>query len=271
MATSPYRRPRSARASPYTRPKDGFKEPPVPPLELQHLSSSSEQEIEARLPCSPDSSSYGPMRRAHSNSASPSPWMETNAVGVHSDAGGCNYQEDESLVVLDHEHALLGVFDGHGGVDAARYCREQLHSNVVAGPELQMGDICGALRRGLMATEEGLIEMQCVNASAGQPACGMLSGATVVSLLLRDGVITVGWAGDFGGVELNTRRKLPGLSGKPEMCSRMLLPTDEFAILASDGLWDVLTSQEAVGIARAELQKAKGTSWNSSSHEKSSL
>lgn len=34
----------------------------------------------------------------------------------------------------------------------------------------------------------------------------------------------------------------------------MLLPTDEFAILASDGLWDVLTSQEAVGIARAELQ-----------------
>ena len=58
----------------------------------------------------------------------------------------------------------------------------------------------------------------------------------------------------MGGLERATCAKLPGLSGVPDVASQLIEPSDEFAILASDGLWDVISSQEAVAIARAELQ-----------------
>jgi len=43
------------------------------------------------------------------------------------------------------------------------------------------------------------------------------------------------------------------LSGTPEVCLHAIAPSDEFAILATDGLWGKVSTDEAVGIARAEL------------------
>ena len=50
------------------------------------------------------------------------------------------------------------------------------------------------------------------------------------------------------------RDKLPGLTAVPEMRSEPLQADDEFVILATDGLWDVLSSKRVVSICRAELR-----------------
>ena len=47
--------------------------------------------------------------------------------------------------------------------------------------------------------------------------------------------------------------KSPGLTAQPEVVSEPLRSEDEFLILATDGLWDVVSSDEAVRIARADL------------------
>lgn len=45
-----------------------------------------------------------------------------------------------------------------------------------------------------------------------------------------------------------------GLRAQPELVSEPLRAEDEFAILATDGLWDVMSPAEAVQLARAELR-----------------
>ena len=45
------------------------------------------------------------------------------------------------------------------------------------------------------------------------------------------------------------------LIATPEISVEQLLPDDEFAILACDGLWDVISSQQAVNYVRRQLTK----------------
>ena len=52
--------------------------------------------------------------------------------------------------------------------------------------------------------------------------------------------------------------KPAGLSALPELRSEPLTPEDEFVILGSDGLWGVVRPDDAVRLARAELQAYDG-------------
>jgi len=56
---------------------------------------------------------------------------------------------------LDLEYAFFGIFDGHGGQEAAAFAKEHLMRNIVT----QQGfwsdddeDICGAIKDGFLAT-----------------------------------------------------------------------------------------------------------------------
>ena len=49
-------------------------------------------------------------------------------------------------------------------------------------------------------------------------------------------------------------RKPAGLISEPEIVSEPLRSSDEFVVLASDGLWDVMAPDEAVRLARSELR-----------------
>ena len=58
----------------------------------------------------------------------------------------------------------------------------------------------------------------------------------------------------LGDLDATTGSKPPGLSGEPELRSELTQAEDEFVVLGSDGLWGAIDSEEAVRIARAELQ-----------------
>lgn len=44
---------------------------------------------------------------------------------------------------------------------------------------------------------------------------------------------------------------------EPDITRRCLTPDDKFVLIASDGLWDVLSDQEAVDVADAELMVSR--------------
>jgi len=84
------------------------------------------------------------------------------------------------------------------------------------------------------------IEAARVLAEGGQVEGGRLSGWLSVSRAL--------------GNYKSGCSKPAGLSAEPELRSEELRVDDEFVILASDGLWGVLSDEDAVRIARAELR-----------------
>jgi len=49
-------------------------------------------------------------------------------------------------------------------------------------------------------------------------------------------------------------RKIPGLTAEPQLLSQHLKHDDEFVVLATDGLWDVMSPEEVVRIAGSELR-----------------
>ena len=51
-------------------------------------------------------------------------------------------------------------------------------------------------------------------------------------------------------------RKIPGLTAEPQLLSQPLKHDDEFVVLATDGLWDVMSPEEVVRIAGSELRES---------------
>jgi len=58
-----------------------------------------------------------------------------------------------------------------------------------------------------------------------------------------------------GDMDKITGEKTVGLSSTPVVSSFTIGPGDEFVLLASDGLWDVMQTERAVELARSELTK----------------
>ena len=221
-------------------------------------------------------------------------------AGVHTDPGGLGYNEDESVVHAPRQagYAICAVYDGHGGSQAARLCRERLHVHATGSVQWQRGDARGALKYAFRAVEA---EIRSLPANGGRR-----SGATaLVALVTPQQVLHLAWAGDcravlcraggtahtlttdhtaacererqrvereggtvahgrLGGFLEVTRAlgdldehgfKPAGLSAAPQLKSQPLRsPDDEFLILATDGLWDALSADDAVRIARDELR-----------------
>ena len=101
--------------------------------------------------------------------------------------------------------------------------------------------------------------------AAGQVNVPRLNGVLSVSRAFGDAAFK---AGGEGGGESDEGGGGGGggagaLTAEPEVTHRALGPFDTFLLLASDGLWDVMTSQEAVGLlssARRVLNVAPSSS-----------
>ncbi|RMZ57697.1 hypothetical protein APUTEX25_001897 [Auxenochlorella protothecoides] len=193
-------------------------------------------------------------------------------------------------------HALLGVFDGHRGPQAAQYLAERL-------PGLLEGALPGSsgaaawLAAGLAAADAGFCSEWGAGRERSARGGGPCPGSTALLVLLSCRRAALAWVGDGRAVLCRGGRALaltaehtPGLEGERARIARAggrltgregglrlgaaglsvsraigdldlrqdglipdadklevdLRPLDDFVILASDGLWDVMTNQEAV-------------------------
>ncbi|GMH39927.1 hypothetical protein BSKO_07831 [Bryopsis sp. KO-2023] len=225
---------------------------------------------------------------------------------------------------------LFAVYDGHGGVEAAKHCSERMHANFLeAWEEREVQDMLA------QAEEEHLLATQHNSAKSGAPLKrthtksseevasvfhksfmttdkefiqddqSALVGSTAVVSLVGPKNVFVGYCGDSRAVLCRNGRALPlTVDHKPERddetervqdaggqvlffngarvmgllaMSRAIgdrslrpfvipdpevtiihrLPEDELLILATDGLWDVVSNQEACTLAMRCMQRAR--------------
>ena len=269
--------------------------------------SSTEETTEPPRPRTSNAKAEGPLAKV---------LKKPLKVGISSDQGGCEHMEDATLKhhPLGGDFAFCGVFDGHGGDQAAKFCAKNLHLHVMAQPSFYSGDQRAALRDGFRKTEADLMYEQSNSRRGGDSVHGGdggrtgCCGTTALLMLLCAEQLHVAWLGDCravlcragsafaltvdhslkdaaerqraiadgGRVEggrlggyLEVARALGdfdhtqgckprGLSAQPSLRSEAVRADDEFVILASDGLWGVVTSEDAVRIARAELAAYDG-------------
>ncbi|VVB02850.1 unnamed protein product [Arabis nemorensis] len=202
------------------------------------------------------------------------------------------FAEVESDDEGPRKKAFFGVFDGHGGSNAAEFAAMNLRNNIEAAMAGERSREDGysierAIRDGYNKTDEDFLKE------------GSKGGACCVTALISNGELAVSNAGDCravisrGGVaealttdhnpsQANELKRIEALGGyvdccngvwriqgtlavsrgigdrylkkwviaEPETRTLRIKPELEFLILASDGLWDKVTNQEAVDVVR---------------------
>jgi len=188
----------------------------------------------------------------------------------------------------DPKVALFGVFDGHGGKNAAEFASENMPKFMAEEmKKADGGEIEGAVKRGYLKTDEEFLKRD------------QSGGACCVTAVLRKGGLVVSNAGDcravlsragkaealtsdhrasredekeriesLGGFVVNYRGtwRVQGslavsrgigdahlkqwIVADPDTRTLLVDQQCEFLILASDGLWDKIDNQEAVDLAR---------------------
>ncbi|KAJ7957994.1 putative Protein phosphatase 2c [Quillaja saponaria] len=246
------------------------------------------------------------------NVASNSPFNEQSGFlpvfrsGSCAERGPKQYMEDEHICVDDLiEHlsatsdipspgAFYGVFDGHGGVDAAAFTRNNILKFIVEDSHFP---ICveKAIKSAFLKADYAFADACSLDISSGTTALtALVFGRTLIIANAGDCRAVLGRRGRaiemskdhkpnctserlrierLGGViydgylngQLSVARALGDwhmkgpkgsacpLSAEPELQETHLSEDDEFLIMGCDGLWDVMSSQCAVTIARKEL------------------
>ncbi|XP_057813869.1 probable protein phosphatase 2C 2 [Cryptomeria japonica] len=202
----------------------------------------------------------------------------------------------------DSRKAFFGVFDGHGGRKAADFAAERLGQNIAdAVTENGKGDchMEDVVRTGYLTTDEAFSKQNinsgacCVTALITGDLMVVANAGDCRAVLSRDGnaeALTCdhrverederqriedlgGYVDCHNGVwrvqgllavsrsigDINMKELI---SAEPEMKKLTITPDCEFLILASDGLWDKISNQEAVDTSRAlcveKLRSAEG-------------
>ncbi|KAI5069013.1 hypothetical protein GOP47_0015314 [Adiantum capillus-veneris] len=192
--------------------------------------------------------------------------------------------------VEDFTIGLFGVFDGHGGSQAAEYVRKNLFDNLIKHPKLitdtkiaivetyqqtdseflqeEINEIYDA---GSTASTAILVGDRLVVANVGDSRAVICRGSTAYALsedhkpnrkderqrIEKAGGVVI-WAGTWrvGGILAVSRafgdRSLKQfVVAEPELQEETINDGVKFLILASDGLWDVVSNQDAVTLVEA--------------------
>ncbi|CAN7068704.1 unnamed protein product [Brassica rapa subsp. trilocularis] len=182
---------------------------------------------------------------------------------------------------------LFGVFDGHGGARAAEYVKRHLFSNLITHPKF-ISDTKSAITDAYNHTDSELLKSEdSHNRDAGSTAStAILLGDRLLVANVGDSRAVISragnaiavsrdhkpdqsdererienaggfvmWAGKVGGVlavsrAFGDRLLKQYVVADPEIREEKIDDSLEFLILASDGLWDVFSNEEAVAMVK---------------------
>ncbi|XP_015073491.1 probable protein phosphatase 2C 27 isoform X1 [Solanum pennellii] len=226
--------------------------------------------------------------------------------GSCAEKGPKQYMEDEHICIDDliiHVNeiagstspaAFYGVFDGHGGTDAALFVRNNILKFIMEDPCFPMC-LEKALKNAFLKADYAFADDSSIDIYSGTTALtALMFGRNMIVANAGDCRAVLGKRGKaielskdhkpnsaserhriekLGGViydgylngQLSIARALGDwhmkgpkgsaypLSAEPELQETLLTEDDEFLIMGCDGLWDVMSSQCAVTMARKEL------------------
>ncbi|XP_010493741.1 PREDICTED: probable protein phosphatase 2C 71 [Camelina sativa] len=184
---------------------------------------------------------------------------------------------------------LFGVFDGHGGARAAEYVKRHLFSNLITHPKF-ISDTKSAIADAYTHTDSELLKSEnsqtrdagstastailvgdrLLVANVGDSRAVICRGGTAFAVSRdhkpdqsdeRERIENAGgfvmWAGTWrvGGVlavsrAFGDRLLKQYVVADPEIQEEKIDDSLEFLILASDGLWDVFSNEEAVAVVK---------------------
>ncbi|GLT56903.1 hypothetical protein SLA2020_299160 [Shorea laevis] len=184
---------------------------------------------------------------------------------------------------------LFGVFDGHGGARAAEYVKQNLFSNLIRHPKF-ISDTKSAIADAYNHTDSELLKSENTQnrdagstastailvgdrllvANVGDSRAVICRGGNAIAVSrdhkpdqsderqrIEDAGGFVMWAGTWrvGGVlavsrAFGDRLLKQYVVADPEIQEEKIDSSLEFLILASDGLWDVVTNEEAVAMIK---------------------
>ncbi|RAL37347.1 unnamed protein product [Cuscuta campestris] len=188
----------------------------------------------------------------------------------------------------DSKQAVFGVFDGHGGARAAEYASQNLTKNILGEVEKSIDeDIKEAVKNGYLKTDTEFLEQElrggscCVTALIRDQNMVVSNVGDCRAVVSRGGVAEaltsdhrasrademerIEASGGFVDCNCGVWRIQGSLAvsraigdrslkqwviAEPETRVVPLHSELEFLILASDGLWDKVSTQEAVDVAR---------------------
>ncbi|KAJ7981499.1 Protein phosphatase 2C family protein [Quillaja saponaria] len=191
--------------------------------------------------------------------------------------------------VHEHELGLFAIFDGHLGHDVANYLKSHLFENILKEPDFWT-ETQSALRRAYLTTDEKILEEADFLGRGGSTAVTaiLINGQKLVVANVGDSRAVICENGKArqlsvdhepskekrliegrGGFVSNIPGDVPRvdgqlavarafgdkslkmhLSSEPDVTVEMIDEDTEFLILASDGIWKVLSNQEAVDSIR---------------------
>ncbi|KAJ9539897.1 hypothetical protein OSB04_026403 [Centaurea solstitialis] len=188
----------------------------------------------------------------------------------------------------DSKQALFGVFDGHGGAKAAEYSAENLNKNIMSEVANKNEDeIADAVREGYLVTDSEFLKEDvnggtcCVTALIRKGNLIVSNAGDCRAVMSRNGVAEA-LTSDHKPSRKDEKDRIEGMGGyvdsrngvwriqgslavsraigdkhlskwviaEPETTILNIRPECEFLILASDGIWDMVSNQEAVDIVR---------------------
>ncbi|KAL6980727.1 protein-serine,threonine phosphatase [Sarracenia purpurea var. burkii] len=188
----------------------------------------------------------------------------------------------------DSKQALFGVFDGHGGAKAAEFAANNLGRNIINEVRRRAGEeIEAAVKDGYLNTDAEFLKEDanggtcCVTALVHQGELIVSNAGDCRAVMSRGGVAEAltadhrpsrkderdrienkgGYVDCCRGVwriqgslavsrAIGDRHLREWVVAEPDTTRLRMQPECEFLILASDGLWDKVNTQEAVDVVR---------------------
>lgn len=189
----------------------------------------------------------------------------------------------------DSKQAFFGVFDGHGGAKAAQFAADNLEKNILDEVVRRDndGEIEEAVKHGYLSTDSDFLKEDSRGGSCCVTAL-IRNGNLVVSnvgdcrAVMSRGGAAEALTSDHRPSREDERERIENLGGYVDLCHGVwriqgslavsrgigdrhlkqwviaepetkvvrIQPQHEFLILASDGLWDKISNQEAVDTVR---------------------